>query len=98
MFDFGPMLGATYAVELSQYVRAGDRLTVQLPQALPRSCHQTTVKIIIHMTKHAGSAFPFNRRSGSSPPCGLSGLLLRPRTQFRTPSSDIRALEFSAIS
>lgn len=32
MFDFGPMLGETYAAELSQYVRAGDRLTVQLSQ------------------------------------------------------------------
>ena len=82
MFDFGPMLGETYTVELSQYVRVGDRLTVQLPRAPPRSYHQTTVKTIIqiHMIKHAGSAFPFNRRSGSSPTCGLSGSLLRPRT------------------
>ena len=30
------------------------------------------------MTKHAESTFPFNRRSGSSLPCRLSGFLLRP--------------------
>jgi len=79
MSDFGIVPGATYAVGFSQYVRAGNG-TTPTGDAIITPSNDCKNVIIIHMTKHAGSTFPFNRRSGSSLPCRLSGLLLRPTT------------------